>query len=94
MENLNGWRKNWQRIQQQYNAYKLELQNIVKPAFKDAWVVFKVNPSVGTFGEVLHKGHAFNEEYFDKMPRINSYLSYIVVPLAIVGLFTVLNWIW
>lgn len=70
----NGWRKNLQVVQDQAGDYWRELDRVVWPG-----IVYAVKDR--EWGRVAHKLHAFVEEWFDKMPRLNSYLFYPLLAL-------------
>ena len=61
---------NVRRVKKEWAAYMSEVEHIIIPDLKDAPLSRKP-----------HKFHAFTEEFFDKCPRI---ASYIIWPLLLV----------
>ena len=65
---------NIRRVKKEWHDYKEEVRNIIVPDLRDA-----------SISRIPHKLHAFIEEFFDKAPRIASYLFWPVV----IGLYLV-----
>ena len=65
---------NVRRVKKEWYDYTQEVKNIIVPDLKEAF-----------WRDKPHKMHAFIEEFFDKAPRISSYLFWPVV----IGLYLV-----
>lgn len=61
---MNKIQRNIEVVQGEIEAYKVEVLTVIIPGIKQAKGI----------RETLHKCQAFIEEWFDKMPRLNSYL--------------------
>ena len=70
-ENKDGMEKNIDVIKTQWDNYKSEVREVIIPGIKTAWKEDRLR--------VPHKAHAFVEEFFDKQPRVNSYLVYPLI---------------
>jgi hypothetical protein len=68
----NGMAKNLEVIKDQWDDYKTEVKNVIIPGIKEAAWLRKP-----------HKLSAFGEEWFDKMPRLNWYLTFVGICVLI-----------
>lgn len=71
-KNLDGMAKNFEVVIEQWGDYKAEVRDVVIPGIVEA--EWKRKP---------HKCQAFIEEWYDKMPRLQSYTLLIRFPVAI-----------
>ncbi len=65
--------RNWRVCKNEAWEYWTEIQYVIVPGIKSA-----------TWSRKLHKFHALIEEFFDKCPRICSYLFWPIILITII----------
>jgi hypothetical protein len=73
---------NWKTLKEQMGDYFTEIREVIIPGIKSASEVAK-EKDCNVVLYTLHKTSAFVEEWYDKMPRLQSYTFWVRLPVSV-----------